>query len=126
MWDELEPRVGLAIRDMALLWSVDVVAAKVSDGLMQVWTIEDAGELIGVICTEVYDTAAGLTCAMPIVQCDDMARAIDTVLDDVEAWARDQRCVRLEGMGRAGWDRTLRDRGWRHYATMIEKPLRAH
>ena len=89
---------------------------------MQLWAVRQDGRTRGVVCTEVYDTASGKTCAIPVVA----GEGFDewwSLIRVIEAWARECGCVRLEGVGRPGWDRKLRHDGWRRVAVNCAKDL---
>jgi hypothetical protein len=89
---------------------------------MQLWAVRQDGRTRGVVCTEVYDTASGKTCAIPVVA----GEGFDewwSLIRVIEAWARERGCVRLEGVGRPGWDRKLRHDGWRRVAVNCAKDL---
>lgn len=98
------------------------IYGRVLDGRWQVWGIRQDGATIGAVCTEVYDSTAGRTCALPIVGGRNMAGWLHLV-SVIEDWARAQGCVRLEGNGRAGWERALKPLGWATIATIVEKRL---
>ena len=123
MFAQIAPWVSEAIEDFGTCWTLPDVRARLADGTLQLWLIKDGARSIGIICTEVYDTARGKTCALPIVYCEDMAASIAGVLTDIEAWARSIGCVRLQGEGRRGWERALRPLGWKTITTQVEKVL---
>jgi hypothetical protein len=47
----------------------------------------------------------------------------DEVLPQVEAWGRAQHCRRVLVIGRAGWERTLKPKGYAPLARIIAKDL---
>lgn len=89
---------------------------------MQLWVIKDGEQVTGAIVTEIYPTAAGLTCALPVVG-GVMGDGVMEAMSRIESWAREQGCVRLRGEGRAGWERALKPYGWSKKTTVIEKQL---
>ncbi|WP_072389518.1 hypothetical protein [Hyphomicrobium sp. CS1BSMeth3] len=96
---------------------------EIRDRKMQLWAIWARNDRpTGVLITEVYETAAGRTCAIPIVGAEMMEQSLP-VLKIIEKWAREQGCVRLRGEGRAGWERALKPLGWRKITTQVEKRL---
>lgn len=111
-----------AVEATASTLTVASVLGRVRSRDMQVWAVRQDGRTRGVVCTEVYDTAAGLTCAIPVVA----GEGFDEwwpLIRVIEAWARERGCVRLEGVGRPGWDRKLRHDGWRRVAVNCAKDL---
>jgi len=120
-WPLVEAWVEAAASDVAS-WSTADWRHKVETGHAQLWLIRLRSALSGVIITEIYDTAAGKTCALPIVGGTHLKQSLP-VLADIEAWAREQGCTRLQGDGREGWVRALQSLGWRPVSVQIAKEL---
>jgi hypothetical protein len=51
----------------------------------------------------------------------DMAELTETMLPDVEAWAKAKGCKRMQVVGRKGWARVLRD--YREPSVVLEKEI---
>lgn len=120
-WHFAEPWVRSAVEAAALLETVDSYLARCLAQTAQLWLIRDDC-VIGAAITEVYDSPKGLTCAVPVVgavSLDDIGPAFE----EIEAWARAEGCVRLEGCGRPGWPRALKSRGWRLLSVVVEKDI---
>lgn len=121
-WAAVEPWIGRALNRARALETTADVRKALDERRRQLWVILEQGQVAGCVVSEIYETSAGLTCAMPIAAGHD--RNIEPVLDQIEAWARAEGCVRLEGNGRMGWVKRLRAFGWRPATVMIEKDLR--
>lgn len=120
-WHFAEPWVRSAVEAAALLETVDSYRARCLAQTAQLWLIRDDC-VIGAAITEVYDSPKGLTCAVPVVAAvglDEIAPAFD----QIEAWAKAEGCVRMEGCGRLGWVRALQPRGWRPLSVVVEKDI---
>lgn len=120
-WHFAEPWVRSAVEEAALIETVDSYLARCLAQTAQLWLIRDDC-VIGAAITEVYDSPKGLTCAVPVVAAvglDEIAPAFD----QIEAWAKAEGCVRLEGCGRPGWPRALKSRGWRLLSVVVEKEI---
>lgn len=122
-WPSVATYVARAVVHSASPEPVESWRASCRDGRRQLWVITKNECTIGVVITEIYETQRGLTCALPIAAADNLAEAITAVSELIEAWARAEGCVRLEGWGRPGWSRQLRQLGWTPYAVQIEKSL---
>lgn len=118
-FDHLYGRIKMATDRANLDLTPDLVFDHLSERTMQAWVILEDDDIAGIICTKVD----GGTCAMPIVQSDNMAEHLPEVLDCIEAWARHIDCERLEGVGRDGWERALRSKGFEKRATIVVKEL---
>lgn len=103
-------------------WDVETAKQRCLERDWQLWAVRANRETLGSVITEIYDTAAGKTAAMPVVGGKDLASWVH-LLSVVEAWARHHGCVRLEGVGRAGWERALRPYGWEKIAVTVAKTL---
>jgi hypothetical protein len=87
----------------------------------QLWVITDGIAATGVIITDIYETAKGKTVGIPIAAGE--IKDVANVLLVIEHWAREVGAVRLEGCGRAGWERALKPFGWSKLATVVEKEI---
>ena len=116
-WHRVAGRIEAALVRVGSLLTLDETRRRLLDRRMQLWLIDDL-----VVITEVYDTAAGMTCALPVVGGQGVASSLGAMAV-LEAWARDQGCVRMTGEGRAGWERALKREGWTVISTQVEKRL---
>lgn len=122
-WPHIRAWVAASVRDSASAHKAEDIYREIAQRRMQLWVIWAANcRITGVIVTEVYDTAAGMTCALPVAGGEMMQESLP-VLKIIEKWAKEQGCVRLRGEGRAGWERALKPLGWRKITTQMEKLL---
>lgn len=124
MWPKVQPFVEAAAHRGRSIESADEYRDSCRERKRQLWAIMDISndnDVVGCVITEIYDTTAGRTCALPIASGKE--HHIASVLDTIEAWAREQDCTRLEGCGRLGWSRTLAAFGWKPVSVTIEKEL---
>jgi hypothetical protein len=120
-WPIVSSWVGAAASDIAS-WSADDWKRKVETSHAQLWLVRLGPIVTGVIITEIYDTAAGKTCALPIVGGTHMKESLP-VLDAIESWAKSEGCTRLQGDGRKGWVKALQNIGWRPVSVQVEKGI---
>lgn len=121
-WRHAEPFVLEAVKRGATVETAEGYRAQCAARTAQLWMMVENSQAIGCGITEIYDTAKGLTCAVPILACDRF-EALEALFDVLERWAKEQGCVRLEGYGRHGWVRALKPAGWRVVAVCIEKDI---
>lgn len=122
VWGTIAPMVDQVSNIGGNSWYLPDVRERLEVGTLQLWLAIRAGALDAIIITDVHHSAAGKTCSLPIVWGRD-ARHWGGHLDTIERWAREAGCVRLEGIGRAGWERVLAPHGWQKTAIVVEKRL---
>lgn len=120
-WPVVRDWIDEAVRYAANCWTVDDVLRDLKARKMQLWVVWTDKPVCALV-TEVYDTAAGTTCAIPIVGGELALECLD-LLSVIEQWAKEQGCVRLRGEGRRGWERALKAHGWQPITTQVEKRL---
>lgn len=122
VWPDVLPMIEAVAKRAGCIWTVDSVRERLKAGTMQLWVATVGDRFGGIVVTDVHPSAAGKTCSLPIIWGDRLDQWIDR-LDVIEAWAREAGCVRLEGIGRDGWQKPLAPFGWRKTAIVIEKRL---
>lgn len=122
VWNDVAPMIADVARRGGNCWTVDSIRERLIAGTMQLWVATVGERFGGIVVTDVHPSSAGKTCSMPIIWGDALHEWIDR-LDAIEAWARDAGCVRLEGIGRDGWQKPLAPYGWRKTGIVIEKRL---
>lgn len=120
-WPQVEPMITAAVAESANRWTTLEVLERLLARDMQLWVVIADKNLVGVVVTEIYPTAAGKTCALPIVGGEILPHL--ELLGVIKAWADEAGCVRLEGMGRPGWERAVKKLGWRKIMTVYEARL---
>lgn len=121
-WHFAEPWVESAVREGALVSTAADYKQKCLSRHAQLWLLSDHGQTVGAGVTEVFESPKGLTCAVPVLAATDFD-VLKALFDGLEDWARAEGCVRLEGFGRFGWVRALKEHGWRPIAAVIEKDI---
>jgi hypothetical protein len=119
-WPIVKPWIAMALEEVGSLLTLPEIKKRLDSRNMQMWVAWAESQPRIVVISEVYDTAAGLTCALPVVGGSDLASCIDDLVV-IEMWAREQGCVRLTGEGRVGWERALKPHGWRVQSVQVEK-----
>lgn len=121
-WHLAETWVRRAVEEGARIETPESYRDRCLDRSAQLWLLKDGEHVVGCGITEIYDTAKGLTCGIPILSAEEFS-VLEALFETVEAWARAEGCARLEGFGRPGWVRALKPAGWRPVATVIEKDI---
>jgi len=122
IWPYVAAYVDAACKEAATLQTAEQIKAKILDRDMQLWAVRIDGKTVGAVVTEIYDTAAGKTCGVPIVGGDGLGEWLH-LLSVIEAWAKAHGCVRSESVCRSGWERVLRRYGWEKKAITVARTL---
>lgn len=122
VWPYLVGFVDDAVMATASVQSVERIREKIDARDMQLWAIRVDGKTAGAVVTEIYDTAAGKTCGVPYLGGVGMNDWLH-LLDQIEAWAKANGCVRSESVCRPGWERVLKRFGWEKITITVAKAL---
>lgn len=84
--------------------SADQVKQAALSGHMQIWGLQDAGEVHGVVTTEIQKTAGEPICVIRIACGSARVPMQERLLDAIGHWAYSQEgCKRVRFYGRPGW-----------------------
>jgi hypothetical protein len=118
VWPALSKWVDRARSEAHMPVDLDAIKAKLDARDMQLWGVRIDGRTVGAVVSEVY----GTTCALPYVAGEHIREWLH-LLSVIEEWARQNGCTRIEGNGRAGWERLLKRQGWRAVQVTVVKEL---
>ena len=91
------------------------------DGSMLLWLATDGQEIKAIVITELTQSPKlGRVCRMRLGAGHDMADWF-SLKDDIEAYAREEKCLRVRIEGRAGWAKMFSD--YRQPYVILEKIL---
>ncbi len=102
-------------------WTLDTVADDLIAERWQLWVVWD-GSVAAVVATELFFEASGQKAARIVFTTGQRARDWTPLIAELEAWARNEGCLRLEMLARKGWARHLPDYKMTH--VLLEKDLR--
>lgn len=87
----------------------------------QLFGVEDAGSVLGVVVTKIVVTPKGRVCEVHACcgTSADIRAVVELLLPRIEAWAEEIGCARMRVIGRKGWKRILRD--YRQPGVVMEK-----
>jgi hypothetical protein len=120
IWDRVRPMIDAAFAASDELLPLDLLDRLVS-GRVQLWAaIEDTGEILAAMTTELVPMRSGLVCWM--CQCGgSKVHEWSKFIAKVEEYARAEGCVKVVLRGRQGW-RGILD-GYRVRNVQLEKVL---
>ena len=111
-WQYIEPILNKAVCLSPRKIDIKDVYEASKQGAYLVWTVQDEGEIIAVITTRMVFYPKGYALALDFVGGDKMKDWIELVLSTLEAHARHNKCIHMEGFGRKAWQRFIGKFGW--------------
>lgn len=116
-WARCAPWLGAALDEAGRTHSLADVRAAIERGAAQLWPGRGSA-LVAVIETDPGDRRLLIWLAG-----GDRDELENELLPQVEAWGRGCGCRRAMVIGRAGWERTLKSKGYAPVARIIAKDL---
>lgn len=123
-WEEAEEFLGKAVASAQRAEALEHLKHRCLNGLNQLWKVkDDKGETVAWGTTTLY-TPDGVNNYMQI----DTASATDLTpllerMDEFESWAISKNVHYIEVIGRLGWTRVLKSKGFIHNYTSSIKPV---
>lgn len=113
-WQRIRPHLErLCERQELHGMTVESLARDIASGSLRCWIL---GDFQAVFLTKLYQQAAGkIMCALSWAAGEDVTDKQREVLGRIEEYARDNGARGLEIMGRRGWERVVRDWGYRNF-----------
>lgn len=122
-WHEIGPILQRAIDRSRGRSNNDDVLKALRNAEMQLWVARDEFELLGVWVTRLVKYPDTKVCEILFASGAAIQKWCDPGLNVIEEWARSCGCERVEIIGRQGWQRMTRHRGYRPIWTTLEKLL---
>lgn len=97
----------------------DEILASIAAGRMQLWLSDRSMAVTAVSTIDLAPHEPVRVCQIPFCA-GDMNELLEFEEQIIDA-ARSIGCTRLEGGGRLGWSRALRDRGWRPTGSLYKE-----
>jgi hypothetical protein len=100
------------------------VVVKIAAGEMQLWAIvdEDADEIRGIAITEIAVYPQRKILRFLCATGEEFREWID-LIDEIEQWGADMGCSGFQAECRPGWERSLKERGYRKSHVILNKEL---
>lgn len=123
-WPLIEPWVADALEKGKAHQASDEVRQALERSKMQLWLAWDENQrrALGCCITEIIESHQGKTCGLVVVAGLDFKKW-RPLTETIKAWATENGCVRLEACGREGWQKYVRNDGWKRIRTVIELRL---
>tara|TARA_R110000823_G_C15908355_1_gene497515 strand:+ start:1246 stop:1674 length:429 start_codon:yes stop_codon:yes gene_type:complete len=113
MWGKVSHFIKLATDTTGGRFTEKDVYDDIQRGIYVLWIVVDNDDIIGALTTRiaVYPNKRGMS--LDWVGGSGLLELIPMFHHVLEQYARDHKCSYLEGHGRGGWSRKLRNYGWK-------------
>lgn len=124
--DRLWPHVVRFIERAAIRsnadYSTEYIKRKLDEGSSLLWVVSQNGTIVAAMTTEICGMLDTDERIMVITTAGgSLVEHWETILAQVEQYARDESCTRVRVYGRQGWVRILRDYGYTQPWIALEK-----
>ena len=106
-WQDIKPILNKAVCLSPRKIDIEDVYTASKQGAYLVWTVEEEDKVIAVVTTRMVFYPKGYAMALDFVGGGRMKEWIELVLSTLEAHARHNKCIHMEGFGRKAWDRFI-------------------
>ena len=113
--ERLRDKVQHALDHAGNTHQIEDLIDGVVEGLFQVWYHPRA-----LVLTQIVNLPRAKICNF-FIAAGDKKVILEMLLPSVESWAKEQGCDRVTLIGRDGWQRELRNRGWQNRAALVAK-----
>ena len=122
IWPLAKDLVQLAC-DTNGAFNADDIKDLCKQGAMQLWlVVSDSDTVLATVVTEIRRYSNYKVCDARIVTGKQMNLWVHHV-DDLEAWARKEGCIKMELFARPGWEKVMKPKGYVKTHVQIEKEL---
>ena len=124
-WRDVAALLRPAVEASAGRMTMDRLRDQLDDKNFQLWVAWRGKELIGAWISTLTVLCDGETKVCELLYCggNNIQTWLDLGLDIVERWARSKGCGSITIVGRLGWGRITRHRGYEHFVTVLEKEI---
>ncbi len=113
VWGDVEPMLAKAIDKSGGYYNTAVILDGICRGVLGLWVVLDDAKPIAAITTRIDKMPNATVLAMDWIGGTRMKEWLPMAQKTLERYAGDNGCTQLHGYGRKGWDRFLRNHGWK-------------
>tara|TARA_R110000764_G_scaffold65594_3_gene137262 strand:- start:219 stop:632 length:414 start_codon:yes stop_codon:yes gene_type:complete len=104
-------------------FNAEDIKEKCKQGSMQLWlVVDETDKVLATVVTEIRTYPNYKVCDARIVTGIQMSRWHHHV-EDLEAWAKEEGCKKMELFARPGWEKVMKPKGYLKTHVQIEKAL---
>tara|TARA_R110000822_G_scaffold92438_1_gene213221 strand:- start:6637 stop:7053 length:417 start_codon:yes stop_codon:yes gene_type:complete len=113
VWDSVKGFIKSATDTTGGKYNEDDVYNDIQRGTYVLWIIVDKDDIIGTLTTRIAAYPNRRSMSIDWLGGNRLEELLPVFHPVMEQYAKDNRCTHLEGYGRGGWARTLKDYGWK-------------
>jgi len=114
VWRDILPFVTAAVATSAGAFTASSVYKDAKSGFHTVWIIVSDDVIQLMLTTRIVQYPEKRALIVDWVGGGDLRNVLETGLDTLKDYARDNSCTEIEGSGRKGWEKWLAPHGWTH------------
>jgi hypothetical protein len=123
IWDDVEKLIDPAI-EMDRFNDVDSIKKRIKKRELALWiALDESGEIKAAIVTRVADYPKCRSLELEWVGGKEMSKWLVEFDETLTKYGKSLNCAIMHGGGRAGWERSLKDLGWRRETVRLVKEL---
>lgn len=123
LWHSIESGIAKALERSNSDFTAERIRQKIDAGHSQLWVIASGEKILAAGTTELVELENGRKlCMVSTLAGEDMA-VWDHTWETFERFAKESGCDAIQIVGRIGWVRYLRDRGFKQPWCVLEKDL---
>lgn len=105
VWAQVEPMLLGALKKNIPLWNTDDILEAVMKDEMQLWIAydDDDKKLLGSVITQILVYPRGKLVNVFLLGGNNIKMWKDKMAEKIEAFAREEKCLYLQAIGRKGW-----------------------
>lgn len=112
LWPQVAGWLDEALAKTHSLMTVEDLQRNVRVGSMRLWVVSHHDRVVAAFVTEIVRGGRGGAVNVIALGGAGLVHWLDDVVESLDAYARANDCVYVVEMGRSGWNRALKKRGW--------------
>lgn len=123
LWHIVEPMLEQALEHYPDRFDTVDIYADLLTSKLSLWVAIEEEQIVSCAVVRIYDTPISRILSLDYIA----GEKIDTWLAEghtaINRYAYDNKCSRMEGRGRPGWTKPVKELGWKVVAVCYERPV---
>lgn len=121
-WDFVKHELEKALKDEYNRCSIEHVHEMIKSKDAQLWALHD-DDIKAVMVTEIINYKNLKAVKIWLVTGVELHKWLDTLIETVSKWAKENGCTVMEFTGRKGWEKVLNKKGFNDSKISMTKPI---
>ena len=113
IWEDVKAVLDPAVKTSKNKLSIKDVRDYIEEGIYELWVVMDNTKIVAAMTTRVIEYPERKALAMDFIGGSRMKEWLPEAQRTLEKFAKDNKCLHLEGYGRKAWKRWLDKYGWK-------------